>query len=127
MFFKFIWNDKPDKVSRDHVKLSEKAGGLGMVDIKQFWQSLKFSWIKRLINTKAFWPKILELSIKKIDISSTSIIDFLQLGPNKIIFAGKKMKIHFGNRLCVEFFRSCKGVYFATQRKYLMPLYGTIQ
>ena len=45
LFFKFLWSNKPDKVSRDHVKLPEKAGGLGLVDIKQFWSSLKFSWL----------------------------------------------------------------------------------
>ena len=53
MFFKFLWGNKTDKVSRDHVKLSEKAGGLGLVDIKQFWESLKFSWFRRLCNTLA--------------------------------------------------------------------------
>ena len=42
LLFKFLWGNKPDKVSRDHVKLPEKAGGLGLVDIKQFWSSLKF-------------------------------------------------------------------------------------
>ena len=48
IFFKFLWGNKPDKVSRDHCKLSEKAGGLGFIDVKQFWYSLKFSWFRRL-------------------------------------------------------------------------------
>ena len=117
MFFKFIWNDKPDKVSRDHVKLSEKAGGLGMVDIKQFWQSLKFSWIKRLINTKAFWPKILELSIQKLDNSSISIIDFLQLGPNKITFVGKKIKNLFWKQALSGVFPFMQGGIFCHPEK----------
>ena len=34
-------NDKPDKVSRDHSKLKESAGGLGMTDIGSFWSALK--------------------------------------------------------------------------------------
>ena len=59
--FKFLWADKPDKVSRDHVKLPEKSGGLGIVDIVQFWSSLKVSWLRRLLKSKAFWPTILEL------------------------------------------------------------------
>ena len=29
--------DKPDKVSHDHRKLPEVAGGLSFIDIYQFW------------------------------------------------------------------------------------------
>ena len=116
MFFKFLWNDKPDKVSRDHVKLAEKAGGLGMVDIKQFWQSLKFSWIKRLINTEAFWPKILEHSIQKIDSSSISIIDFLQ-GPNKLVFTGKKITNPFWKQALSGVFPFMQGGIFCHPEK----------
>ena len=36
LIFKFIWNTKPDKVSRNHAKLPEAKGGLGMIDIKAF-------------------------------------------------------------------------------------------
>ena len=95
MFFKFLWGNKPDKVSRDHAKLSEKAGGLGLVDIKQFWESLKFSWFRRLVNSNAFWPKILEISVQSIIGNNTSIIDILQSGPNKLTFIGKKMHNKF--------------------------------
>ena len=73
--------------------------GLGLVDIKQFWQSLKFSWIRRLTNTGAFWPKILEQSINNIHGSTISLTDFLQLGPNKIVFIGKKMSNPFWNQV----------------------------
>ena len=37
IFFRFIWGNKPDKVSRNHTKLPEKMGGLGMIDLKDFW------------------------------------------------------------------------------------------
>ena len=56
IIFSFLWNNKPDKVCRDDAKLSEKAGGLGIIDIRIFWKSLKFSWLRRLCNTTAFWP-----------------------------------------------------------------------
>ena len=57
-FFRFIWGNNHDKVNRESAKLHEKAGGLGMVDIKDFWAALKFSWFRRLLNTQAFWPSI---------------------------------------------------------------------
>ena len=46
VIFQFLWNNKPDKVSREHAKLTEQAGGLGVIDIKSFWQALKFSWLR---------------------------------------------------------------------------------
>ena len=67
-FFRFLWGNKPDKVSREHAKLSEKNGGLGMVDIRQFWDSLKFSWLRRLCKSNAFWPNIVVKNAVKISI-----------------------------------------------------------
>ena len=64
--FNFLWDNKTDKVSRDHSKLAEKAGGLGALDLKSFWQSLKFSWLRRATSTSAFWPKILEREVGDI-------------------------------------------------------------
>ena len=66
LFFSFLWNNKPDKVCRDDAKLSEKAGGLGIIDMKTFWKSLMFSWLRRLCNTRAVWPTILCLNVKPI-------------------------------------------------------------
>ena len=37
IIFQFLWDNKPDKVSREHAKLTEQAGGLGVIDIKSFW------------------------------------------------------------------------------------------
>ena len=58
MFFKFLWGNKPDKVSREHCKIPEKAGGLGFTDIFQFWQSLKFSWLRRLCFSGGFLASV---------------------------------------------------------------------
>ena len=86
IIFNFLWGNKPDKVSRDHSKLSEKAGGLGVIDIKCFWQALKFSWIRRLLNTSAFWPKILCEEVKNIIGCEVNISDIVQFGPNYLSF-----------------------------------------
>ena len=124
MIFKFIWGNKPDKVSRDHVKLSEKAGGLGLVDIKQFWQSLKFSWLRRLTSSSAFWPKILEISVQKITGNDSSVMDFLQLGPNKLVFIGKKMKNKFWKQVFSGVNPFMQGAVFCHPEKiFIAPLW----
>ena len=60
MFFTFIWNDKPDKVSRSDSKLPVSRGGLGMISTVEFWKALKISWIRRLTYSKSTWVTILE-------------------------------------------------------------------
>ena len=100
IIFKFIWGNKPDKVSRNHAKLSEKAGGLGMIDIKDFWQSFRFSWFRRLIKTNAYWPTILFNSMQKITGEVTTMNTLFEMGPAKFSFIGKKM----GNRFWKEIF-----------------------
>ena len=34
------------------------VGGLGLHHLKEFWQTLKVSWIKRLTSTKSFWMQM---------------------------------------------------------------------
>ena len=48
IFFRFIWNNKSEKVSREHAKLPERMGGLNVPDIELFWLSFKFSWLRLL-------------------------------------------------------------------------------
>ena len=95
LLFTFLWNNKPDKVSRDHTKLSEKAGGLGFVDIKSFWQALKISWFRRALSTNAFWPTILEQEVSVIMGRDVALYEILQFGPNMFTNIGKKMKNNF--------------------------------
>ena len=79
IFFDFLWSNKSAKVSKiDSFKLLNQ-GGLAMVDVKSFWQSLKCTWIRRLLNTDAFWPKILEKNLTK---NSTTTDKLLFAGPS---------------------------------------------
>ena len=91
LVFNFIWNGKPDKVARDHARLPEKLGGLGLTDIKQFWNSLKFSWLRRMCVSKSFWITVLEKSLSEAISTSISILEFLQFGPKAIVNASKKL------------------------------------
>ena len=63
----FLWGDKKSvKVSKEDACLTQKAGGLGMTSIKEFWEALKFSWIRRALNTEDTWPNILEHAVNSI-------------------------------------------------------------
>ena len=86
----FLWGNKPDRVSRVHSKLSEKAGGLGVLDVASFWLSLKFSWLRRATITDAFWPNILVKEVNKVINDSVSLTDIIQFGPNFLVNIGKK-------------------------------------
>ena len=48
IFFSFLWDNKPEKISRKTVKSDYKYGGLRMVDIHHFMISLKLSWLQKL-------------------------------------------------------------------------------
>ena len=52
MCFKFIWNNKQDKLSRKTAVKSVKSGGLGVPDIRSYISALKIMWIRKLKQTK---------------------------------------------------------------------------
>ena len=58
--FNFLWDGKPEKIKRDTIIQSYENGGLNMIDIDLFIQTLKCSWIKRLAdpNNKGNWKKL---------------------------------------------------------------------
>lgn len=50
LMYAFIWENKPEKVKRSTLTQEYEMGGIKMVDIEKFIQSLKISWIKRILN-----------------------------------------------------------------------------
>ena len=48
IFFKFLWNNKPDKVKRETVCCDYLMGGLKMINVHAFIKSLKVSWVRRI-------------------------------------------------------------------------------
>ena len=53
-------------------------GRLGLHHLKEFWQALKVSWIKRLSTSKSFWMQILATQTAT-DISTLRETDFLSV------------------------------------------------
>ena len=80
MFFNFIWDGKPEKISRDKLCIPKVNGRLKMVNIFNFEKSMKLNWLKQMIagNNKS-WVKLLlnDVNISKfiskslVSISST--------------------------------------------------------
>lgn len=59
LFFKFLWNDKNDKVKRIQMKQPYENGGLKMVDVKQQLEIFRIKWVNRLITSEnASWKII---------------------------------------------------------------------
>ena len=52
LLFKFLWDNKPDKLKRTQVTLPTSKGGLNMINIEQFIESIKITWLRRLIKSE---------------------------------------------------------------------------
>lgn len=59
ILYNFLWDGKPAKVKRTVVKHPFTKGGLGMIDIQLFDQSLKIKWIKRIFEKQSAWRSII--------------------------------------------------------------------
>ena len=66
IFFKFLWNDKPDKIKRTISTLNLLEGGLNMIDIDKFNQALKLTWIRRYFNTSSTWKQLTDSHLPKL-------------------------------------------------------------
>ena len=56
MFYKFLWEGKPDKVKRTTIEKEYHKGGLKMINIEHMIKATKALWVKRLVNDqKATW------------------------------------------------------------------------
>ena len=61
VFFKFLLNEKPDKIKRNLIIQPYENGGLKMPHIQSFESALKMTWIKKLLNPEysAPWKTLL--------------------------------------------------------------------
>jgi len=71
MFFKFIWN-RGEAVKRNTIIADYSKGGIDVFNVKLFFDSLKLSWIKKLINQDvACWKNIPLYYINKCGMGMT--------------------------------------------------------
>ena len=59
MIYKFIWNDKREKVKRETMNKNYLEGGLKMIDIDKYIEAIQIKWIKKLTSKNfANWKVI---------------------------------------------------------------------
>ena len=91
MFFRYIWNNKMDRISRKNLVQDYKDGGLRMICLKSFIKSLKITWIRRIVvdENDAAWRRLLN------DITPSTNISFLNYGPEYLIHLSKLISNNF--------------------------------
>jgi exonuclease III len=50
IFYKFLWNHKPERISRSTMQKPINEGGLKMLNIEQMDKIIKINWIKIMLN-----------------------------------------------------------------------------
>lgn len=72
LIHKFIWNGKPDRVSRKVIINDYKHGGLNMLDLCSFQKGLKCSWVHRLLDSSkhAKWKVLVNGALKHTGIQN---------------------------------------------------------
>ena len=65
MLFKFLWDNKQEKIKRATLIGDKLQGGINMLDIDSFITSLKLKWVRNWTeNTKANWKLIANYFLK---------------------------------------------------------------
>ena len=98
ILFKFLWSNKPDKINRKTITQEKSQGGLKMMNVDVFINSLKTSWLRRLVKGRDStpWIKLFQLTINpRLDKIST-------LGPEYV----KSMKQKTNNKFWLNAFHS---------------------
>jgi len=67
LFYKFIWNGGPDKISRKTLCQDYVNGGLRMVNLQGFVAARKISWLKRLQSGKSSWRHLIGSILEHVD------------------------------------------------------------
>ena len=66
LIYQFVWNNKPDKIKRIQITQGYENGGLKLTNIPIFIDSLKITWIRRLIVAQnSQWVSLFESTITK--------------------------------------------------------------
>ena len=63
MFYKYLWDGKPDKIKRNFIINNYEEGGLKLTHIESFCKVLKMSWLYKFLDPMNMSPwKLLLLS-----------------------------------------------------------------
>ena len=68
LFYKFLWNSGPDRISRNVIIQDVKEGGLRMIKINKFIESLKVIWLRRILISinECSWNRLSHVDFRKL-------------------------------------------------------------
>lgn len=78
VLFEFLWNSKIDKIKRNIVVKEFLEGGLKMLHIESFINSLKLTWIRRLYRTTSKWQVVLKNQVD-VHMLANCGIDYIKI------------------------------------------------
>ena len=81
-------NNASYKVAKNDSMIPQKLGGMGMINLKTFWQSLHITWFRKILSSNAAWIKILELDLIKL---RYSIQDIINASSNQLRLIGNNL------------------------------------
>ena len=81
ILFNYLWNSSNDKIKREVIIQQYADGGLKMVNLKAYIDSLKLSWIRRLYQTTAKWQLILK-SFVDVDLLTNTGSEYITMSIN---------------------------------------------
>jgi hypothetical protein len=63
LIFNFLWDNKPPKIKREVILQKTNQGGLNITDIYTYSKSVKFQWVKKLLDSsfESSWKDIIKL------------------------------------------------------------------
>ena len=81
LLFKFLWNEKNEKIKRKHLMQNYENGGIRMVNIKTQLQTYRIKWVNRLIlDNDMNWKIIPTFHFDKYGKHFALFTPFLQYG-----------------------------------------------
>ena len=100
IFYRFIWKNKKDKISRRTLIQDFSNGGMRMICLKSFIYSLKVSWLRRIMmSNKTSWINLL------IDTLPNNFINYMQLGSEYFKFIASKINNNFWKDVFMSFYK----------------------
>ncbi len=88
-FFRYIWNDKPDRIKRVKFIQNYESGGVKMPDVESHINALKINWIRRVAQGNKKWLTLFKLCV------NMEINDVCCMGLSKFDAMKKNIKNEF--------------------------------
>ena len=79
LFFKFLWDGKPNKISKSQMILEKADGGFKMVNIFDFVATIKIGWFKKIMNNEEMKEMAFDMfpMLKDIHVLGNGYIDVI--------------------------------------------------